>query len=91
MTINKKDTITIPKWLLMLLIPVLVGGVSGLITSSFTLGKNSKQIEINTKRLDMVESDKVNLKQFSMIEKSLERIENKLDLHLMQPTSPIKK
>jgi hypothetical protein len=82
MTLNKADVITIPKWLVIVIIPLVLGGIGGYATSRFDKGRQEKQIEVNTKRLDVVESNKVDREQFIMIENTLTRIENKLDSHI---------
>jgi Sec-independent protein translocase protein TatA len=88
MTIDKRDQITLPKWLVIIVIPIIVGGFSGLASSMYSLGGAVKQIEINTKRLDIVEGEIVTQAEITKIDNSLGRIENKLDLHLLQPTIP---
>jgi hypothetical protein len=82
MTVNRKDVITIPKWLVIVLIPIVMGSVGGFAASRFNYGKNEKQIEVNTKRLDVVEQNKVDNARFVIIENSLNRIEDKLDRHI---------
>jgi hypothetical protein len=81
MTINKSDVVTLPKWLIIIIIPIMLGSI-GYAASRFAAGKQDKQIEVNTKRLDVVESNKIDRVQFEMIENSLIRIESKLDGHI---------
>jgi hypothetical protein len=82
MTIDKREVITIPKWLVIVLIPIIMGSIGGFAVGRFDAGRNSKQIEVNTKRLDVVERNKVDMETFKVIEGSLQRIEDKLDKHI---------
>jgi len=82
MTIDKREVITIPKWLMVIIIPLVMGGLGGYAMNRYNSGKQEKQIEINTKRLDLVETNKVDINEFRMIEESLGRIERKLDGHI---------
>jgi len=86
MTIDKRDTINIPKWLLLLVIPIVLGGISGFGTSMYALGKNNRQVEVNTKRLETIETLKADKETTNavlvQINSSLYRIENKLDNHI---------
>jgi hypothetical protein len=82
MTIRKTDVITLPKWLVILILPLLIGGMGGYASSSFSRGAQAKQIEVNTKRLEVVETDKADMALYKTIEKSLTRIEGKLDAHI---------
>jgi len=89
MTLDRRETINIPKWLVIVAIPILLGGVGGYATSRYSAGKQEKQIEVNTKRLDVVESNKVNYKEFELvlegidrIEQNQTRLEGKLDDHI---------
>lgn len=97
MTIDRKETISIPKWLLLLAIPTIMGVFGSLLTSAVAKGSQAKQVEINTLRLDKVEANKVNAAEFEMVKEllveikgenkqQLTRIENKLDDHIAKGT-----
>jgi hypothetical protein len=89
MTIDKRDKVTIPKWAIIVILPLIFGLIGGGLSSMFALGRSANQIEVNTKRLDVVEESKVDNTEFKIIENSLIRIENKLDQHLLVPTKSI--
>lgn len=87
MTIEKSDKVNLPTWLVVLLLPMLISLITTLGVYSFSSGKQSKQVEINTKILET----KVNVGEFEMIKKQLDRIEinqnrieNKLDNHIIK-------
>jgi hypothetical protein len=86
MTLDRKDIITIPKWLVIILVPFILGAMGGLITGSYNVGVKSNQIEINTKRLDVVEKEKADKDTYNKllddIHGSLNRIETKLEAHI---------
>jgi hypothetical protein len=91
MTIDKREVITIPKWLVILFVPLIFGGVGGFATGSFGRGQVVKQVEVNTKRLDSVEKDKIGQGEMSMLKTQLDRIETrqarieeKLDKHIIK-------
>jgi len=82
MTINKKDTVNLPKWLVILLFPLIIGGLGGLATSMYSAGRTSKQIEINTILIKDVQTEKANKEDLIKVENTLIRIETKLDNHI---------
>lgn len=97
MTIDRRDTINIPKWLFILIIPLILGGVGGIVTSSYTLGGKIKelevvsnsvkdaQIEIQLLKINGIEDlrkTKADKEMINRIEGSLLRIETKLDNHI---------
>ena len=93
MTVDRKETISIPKWLLLLAIPTIMGVFGGLLSSAVAKGTYQNQVNVNTKRLDNVEKDKVNVIEFEIVKdilietktdnkQQLNRIENKLDTHI---------
>ena len=97
MTIDRKETISIPKWLLLLAIPTIMGVFGSLLSSAVAKGSLGKQVEVNTLRLDKVEKNKVNTIEFEMVKEllveikgenkqQLTRIESKLDDHIKQGT-----
>ena len=97
MTIDRKETISIPKWLLLLAIPTIMGVFGSLLSSAVAKGSLGKQVEVNTIQLDKLETNKVNVTEFEMVKEllveikgenkqQLTRIENKLDDHIKQGT-----
>ena len=84
MTIDKKEVISIPKWLILVIIPILVGGMGGYASSRASSARTEKQVEVNTRLLDSkVSRDEFALviKQLDRIELSVEKVDNKLDDH----------
>jgi hypothetical protein len=79
MTIDKKHVVTIPVWLLVLILPILISGIVGYAASRYNSGATERQVDINTGRLDNVEKDKVDNGEFDMLKDQLNRIETKTD------------
>lgn len=82
MTIDKKEVITIPKWIILILLPIIIGGIGGYATSRFNAGADRAQMNYIQKRQDIMEQTKVDRNEFQQIEKLLIRIESKVDDHL---------
>jgi predicted phage-related endonuclease len=85
MTVNKKDTVTIPTIWIIVVAPLLVALITTLATTKFASGRDSKQIEIDSKRIESLEkaNDSFVLKEdMSTIREQLNRIENKIDNHI---------
>ena len=89
MTIDKRDTIDIPKFWIIIGMPLIVSAVIGYATSRFTAGKSETKIELNEKatmenvrRIESIEASKVGTVEFTIIQGQLNRIEHKLDGHL---------
>lgn len=78
MTINKSETVNIPKIWVIVVLPLLVGGVSGLVTSSFKMGQKSQQIETVVKSIDDLKKDKVSSEAFILLKEDIKDI--KLDV-----------
>lgn len=98
MTIDKKDTIQIPRWLILFVVPIIVGGISGIATSAFSAGKKVQQIETLKKEVDenalqvkelksneieYLRNNKADKEVVDKIYNSLVRIENKFDQHIV--------
>ncbi len=79
MTINKAEVITIPKWKLIVLIPILVSAVTGYATYK----ASSMRYEIKIQNLEEETDKKINKSevdiQFTNVKTQLNRIEDKLD------------
>jgi hypothetical protein len=74
MTLNKSETVNLPKWLIILILPIVIGGVSGLITASFSMGKNSVELQSVKKSVEKLEMDKVNTDVFTIIQGNIQEI-----------------
>ena len=82
MTIDKREVITIPKWIILIVLPIVIGGIGGYATSRFNAGKMESQFNYTQKRVDIMEQTKVDRNEFNQIEKLLIRIDTKLDDHI---------
>ena len=78
MTIDKREVITIPKWIILIVLPIVIGGIGGYATSRFNAGKSETRINYLEKTID----NKVDRNEFQQIEKLLIRIDGKLDDHI---------
>jgi hypothetical protein len=88
MTIDKRQMVHIPQWILSFALPIMISAVIGLASGMFAAGRATgsvtTQVVVNTKRLDEVEKSKVTPAEILHINNSLERIETKLS-----PTRPV--
>jgi uncharacterized membrane protein len=85
MTVSKSDKISIPTWILVLVLPLVISLVTTLTVYSFSSGKQANQVEINTKEIDQkADKDMMNMleKEIVNVQSTLVRIENKLDSHI---------
>ena len=96
MVIDKREQITLPKWLVILVVPLLVGAIGGAITGSYNSGARDKQVEINTgiinthsEEIKTIKDEMFTKEDGSEIKSTLRDINNKLDQHLLQPTKPV--
>ena len=84
MTIDKRDSIEIPQWLLSLLVSI-IGAVFvfwGLWSSAKT--KLELKAERNEKEIENLRVEKVNKVEFTLVLDRLISIENKLDTHIKE-------
>lgn len=82
MTIEKKEQVTIPVWLLSVIISLLITGFTtwGIITAkSAALDEKAQR---NRDDIVKLESQKVDKNEFLYIKEKLESIEKKLDNHI---------
>ena len=85
MTVSKSDRISIPTWILVLVLPLVISLVTTLTVYSFSSGKQANQVEINTKEIDQkADKDMMKMleKEIVNVQSTLVRIENKLDGHI---------
>ncbi len=71
MTIDKKDFIKIPKWLVIVFLPILISGITAYGVVRTKDAKIEKQVEINTILLE----DKADCDDMLSIWEALHRIE----------------
>ena len=74
--------VSFPKWILVIFLPIFVGGLGGYATSRFNAGRDKAQLDYVMKRQDIMEQTKVDRNEFQQIEKLLIRIEGKVDDHI---------
>lgn len=82
MTVDKRDNIEVPQWVLSLLVSI-VGAVFvfwGLWSSAKT--KLELKAERNEKEIEMLRQEKVNKTEFTLVLDRLISIEKKLDGHI---------
>jgi len=80
MTVDRKEVITIPKWLIIVAVPVVVSIFTAGVTSAVTSAKYEVKIATLEKEIELKSnSAEVNL-QFQFIAKQLQTINDKLDV-----------
>jgi hypothetical protein len=79
MTIRKDDIITLPTWMVVLLLPIVVSAVIsfGVFKASAAQQKEKVDNVINT--TNELKQNKVDRNEFIMIQNQLNRIEEKVD------------
>lgn len=79
MTVSKNESITIPKWLVIFLAPMIVAIVTSYVTAQVTSAKYELKIveleKITDKKINKAEADL----QFQFIKQQLDVINKKLD------------
>ncbi|MBV5313778.1 MAG: hypothetical protein JZU47_10810 [Prolixibacteraceae bacterium] len=84
MTVDKKDIITIPKWLVIWVAPMLVSAIVAFGTISAWKGKYETKAARNEQEIQRLDERKVDRKEMDLLLNTLNRIENKLDSHVSQ-------
>ena len=82
MTIDKKEVITLPKWLIVLVLPMLVSGLVAYGAISSWKGSYENKVETNELQIQRLDERKVDRNEFNQLLNTLNRIENKLDNHI---------
>jgi hypothetical protein len=82
MTVDKKDVITISKWKVMILIPALVSFISAVLTVWGAKAELQNEVLNQKQEINKLFDTKVDRSEQTLILKSLERIEAKLDGHI---------
>jgi lipopolysaccharide export LptBFGC system permease protein LptF len=81
MTIDKSKTVTLPVWLVSVIVSLLVTGFTtwGILTST----KATLEIRAarNEREIESLRQEKVNRTEFTMVLEKLNTIERKLDTH----------
>ena len=84
MTIDKKEVITLPKWLVILVLPMLVSGLVAYGAMSSWKGSYENKVETNEIQIQKLDEKKVDRNEYNQLLNTLNRIENKLDNHISQ-------
>jgi len=85
MTLNRSDKISIPTWILVLLLPIVISLVTTVTVYSFSSGQQAKQVEINTQQIEKkADKEMLNVleRELGTVQTTLIRIEGKLDDHI---------
>ncbi len=88
--VNVKGSISIQKWVIMLLVPLMVtlmGFTINVVMANTTTKErvniNEVHIEKNTTDIEVLESQKVDKETINRVYNTLDRIENKLDQYIL--------
>ena len=84
MTVDKKEVITLPKWLVILVLPMLVSGLVAYGAMSSWKGSYENKVETNEIQIQKLDEKKVDRNEYNQLLNTLNRIENKLDNHISQ-------
>jgi len=79
MTISKTDKITIPTWILAIIMGVMIPLATSYSFNKTTLDKQEEKTAYNKEQIKKLESEKVDRSEFKIIQDQLLRIEQKLD------------
>lgn len=82
MTFNKSEVIEIPKWLIVLVLPMIVAGVVSYGLFKANSAKNEEKVNQMDARMEKIDRAKVDRNEFVMMQNQLNRIEQKLDEHI---------
>lgn len=87
MTIDKKETVTLPKWLVILVAPMLISGVVSISFVSLYAGGLKEKVEKTEIEVKDLDQSKVDRNEAIQMQGSLNRIESKLDSYILKNTS----
>ena len=85
MTINRNEVITIPKWILVILIPILATAITSYGVFKGQTAKQDEKLMNQEREITHIEATKVSRDEFLMLQNQLNRIESKLDQHVTKP------
>ena len=86
MTIDKKDIITLPKWLVILVFPMIISGIMTLSLVSLYAGGLKEKVEKTEIDVRDLDQSKVDRNEATQMLNSLNRIETKLDSYILKNT-----
>jgi len=82
MTIDKKEVITLPKWLVILVLPMIVSLVVSFGLMSETKATLETKAHRNEAEIQKLYDQKTDRNEMNLLINTLNRIENKLDSHI---------
>ena len=84
MTIDKKEVITLPKWLVILVLPMLISAIVAFGSISAWKGSYETKAMRNEQEIQKLDEKKVDRNEFNQLINTLNRIENKFDSHVSE-------
>lgn len=82
MTVDKKEVITIPKWLVIWVIPMIISLIVAYGTISTWKGSYETKAIRNEQEIIRLQDQKVDRNEIANLREQLNRIESKLDQHI---------
>lgn len=82
MTIDKREVITIPKWLVIVVLPMIISGLVAFGSISTWKGSIETKTSRNEKEIETLFTKKVEYSEYNRLFMTLERIEKKIDEHI---------
>lgn len=82
MTIDKKEIITLPKWLVIVLLPSIISAIVTLSMVSLYAGGITEKVKKSESEIELLNKNKFDRNEANLMLNSLNRIENKLDSYI---------
>lgn len=86
MTVDKQDTVSIPKYLILIVVPIMVSVMSSLFTVATAKAALETKVTKQDKEIQQLFETKTDRTEQALIMRALDRIESKLDTHINTPT-----
>lgn len=81
MTLDKNDVITLPKWLVILVLPMIVSAIISFGLFRANAAKTEEKVSNVVNVTNELKQTKVDRNEFIIIQNQLNRIESKVDAH----------
>ena len=82
MTIDKKDVVTLPKWLVILVLPMIISAIVAYGLVSETKATLETKSVRNEQEITRLQDQKIDRNELNQLINTLNRIELKLDNHI---------
>jgi len=82
MTLDKNDIITLPKWLVILVLPMIVSAIISFGLFRANAAQQEEKVNNVVITTNELKQNKVDRNEFIMIQNQLNRIEGKVDTHM---------